>query len=220
MGGLRLTASHPLPLHREPVRRRTGVGVLRDPPAPPPRRVRRHDRQRRPARHLTRLGRRRGRARSALEATGSAPRRSSASPSRSCSSSLSFGYFLPYGGVSPGPRFFIPAVPFLAVGLAPAFARIPIATCAVDRRVGGRDDGDHVHLGSRPPLPRNRSGASSCAYPHNSVDRDSPDHLPKTPLAWVIPNRLVATPIVALLALTALALALMDGSPGEPPSPT
>jgi hypothetical protein len=38
------------------------------------------------------------------------------------------GYFLPYGGGSPGPRFFIPALPFLALGLAPAFARRPVAT--------------------------------------------------------------------------------------------
>jgi hypothetical protein len=36
---------------------------------------------------------------------------------------LEFGYFDPYGGDSPGPRFFIPALPFLAVGFAPAFAR-------------------------------------------------------------------------------------------------
>jgi hypothetical protein len=38
------------------------------------------------------------------------------------------GYFKPYGGVSPGPRFFIPALPFLALGLAPAFARFRVAT--------------------------------------------------------------------------------------------
>lgn len=38
---------------------------------------------------------------------------------------LNCGYFLPYGGVSPGPRFLVPALPFLAVGLAPAFARRP-----------------------------------------------------------------------------------------------
>lgn len=37
------------------------------------------------------------------------------------------GYFLPYGGGSPGPRFFIPALPFLALGLAPAFAPRPVA---------------------------------------------------------------------------------------------
>jgi len=34
------------------------------------------------------------------------------------------GYFLPYGGGSPGPRFLVPALPFLALGLAPAFARM------------------------------------------------------------------------------------------------
>ena len=38
---------------------------------------------------------------------------------------LELGYFLPYGGGSPGPRFLVPALPFLAVGLGPAFARAP-----------------------------------------------------------------------------------------------
>jgi hypothetical protein len=38
---------------------------------------------------------------------------------------LNCGYFLPYGGVSPGPRFLVPAIPFLALGLGPAFARLP-----------------------------------------------------------------------------------------------
>ncbi len=35
---------------------------------------------------------------------------------------LEWGYFDPYGGLSPGPRFFVPAIPFLALGLATAFA--------------------------------------------------------------------------------------------------
>lgn len=38
------------------------------------------------------------------------------------------GYFAPYGGDSPGPRYLVPALPFLAVGLAPALARWPRTT--------------------------------------------------------------------------------------------
>lgn len=44
---------------------------------------------------------------------------------------LEFGYFLPYGGVSPGPRFLAPALPFLALGLAPAFARARLLTSSL-----------------------------------------------------------------------------------------
>jgi hypothetical protein len=38
---------------------------------------------------------------------------------------LNCSYFLPYGGVSPGPRFLVPGLPFLAVGLGPGFRRLP-----------------------------------------------------------------------------------------------
>ena len=41
------------------------------------------------------------------------------------------GYWLPFGGGSPGPRFLIPALPFLAIGLAPAFRRLPALTIAL-----------------------------------------------------------------------------------------
>jgi hypothetical protein len=44
---------------------------------------------------------------------------------------LDAGYFLPYGGDSPGPRLVIPALPFLAIGLAPAFSRRPMVTTAL-----------------------------------------------------------------------------------------
>ncbi|MDX6447918.1 MAG: hypothetical protein QOD08_381 [Gaiellaceae bacterium] len=44
---------------------------------------------------------------------------------------LSAGYFDPYGGESPGPRFLVPALPFLALGLADAFARWPRLTALV-----------------------------------------------------------------------------------------
>jgi hypothetical protein len=41
---------------------------------------------------------------------------------------LDSGYALPYGGDSPGPRFVVTALPFAAVGLAAAFARLPRLT--------------------------------------------------------------------------------------------
>jgi hypothetical protein len=41
------------------------------------------------------------------------------------------GYWLPFGGGSPGPRFLIPALPFLAVGLASAYRRLPTLTLAL-----------------------------------------------------------------------------------------
>jgi len=44
---------------------------------------------------------------------------------------LNVGYFLPYGGTSPGPRFLIPALPFLYLGLASAFAARPRITAAL-----------------------------------------------------------------------------------------
>jgi hypothetical protein len=41
------------------------------------------------------------------------------------------GYWLPFGGGSPGPRFLIPILPFLALGLAPAWRRWPAMTLAL-----------------------------------------------------------------------------------------
>ena len=41
------------------------------------------------------------------------------------------GYFDPYGGRSPGPRFLVPALPFLLLGLPFALARWPIVTAGL-----------------------------------------------------------------------------------------
>ena len=44
---------------------------------------------------------------------------------------INCGYFAPYGGTLLGPRFFVPALPFLALGLGPAFASRPRLTGAL-----------------------------------------------------------------------------------------
>ena len=41
------------------------------------------------------------------------------------------GYWLPFGGGAPGPRFLIPALPFLAVPIAHAYKRFPATTLAL-----------------------------------------------------------------------------------------
>jgi hypothetical protein len=38
------------------------------------------------------------------------------------------GYWLPFGGGTPGPRFLIPALPFVAIGFAYAYKRLPALT--------------------------------------------------------------------------------------------
>jgi hypothetical protein len=41
------------------------------------------------------------------------------------------GYWLPFGGGSPGPRFLTPILPFLALGLATAYRRLPALTLSL-----------------------------------------------------------------------------------------
>jgi hypothetical protein len=41
------------------------------------------------------------------------------------------GYWLPFGGGAPGPRFVMPVLPFLALGLALAYKRLPALTLAL-----------------------------------------------------------------------------------------
>ncbi len=41
------------------------------------------------------------------------------------------GYFQPFGGFVPGPRFLVPILPFLGVALAPAIRRLPLTSIAL-----------------------------------------------------------------------------------------
>jgi hypothetical protein len=44
---------------------------------------------------------------------------------------MSAAFYSPFGGFSPGPRYLIVALPFLALGLAPALRAAPLATGAL-----------------------------------------------------------------------------------------
>jgi hypothetical protein len=41
------------------------------------------------------------------------------------------GYYLPFGGGTPGPRFLVPVIPFVALALAPLLKRLPLTTLAL-----------------------------------------------------------------------------------------
>jgi len=105
------------------------------------------------------------------------------------------GYFLPYGGASPGPRFLTPAIPFLCLGLPFALERTRATVVAL-------------------------AAVSIVLTTANAVtwserlddDRWYPGHgfsdLSKTVWMWLgADNRIVGAGITLLLALAALAVA-------------
>ena len=68
------------------------------------------------------------------------------------------GYWLPFGGGTPGPRFLIPALPFLALGLPYAYKRLPALTLGLaipsasddagrDADLSAARQAGHRHLG-------------------------------------------------------------------------
>ena len=105
------------------------------------------------------------------------------------------GYFLPYGGASPGPRFLTPAIPFLCLGLPFALerARAVVLALAVASIV--------------------LTTANAVTWSvRDSYDRWYPGHgfndLAKTVWMWLgVDNRIVGAGITLLLALAALAVA-------------
>jgi hypothetical protein len=118
---------------------------------------------------------------------------------------INSGYFLPYGGVSPGPRFLVPALPFLALGLGPAFAAWPrtasvlavlsvIPTMGLTLTWGSADSVPGTIWGALVALP---SGSSRLA-----------GHLAASALDWIGAGREGGAVVAALSAAAALTLAL------------
>lgn len=127
---------------------------------------------------------------------------------------LELGYYDPYGGDSPGPRFFIPALPFLALGLAPAFARWRVVTALFAAA---------SVLASTAVLLTWPAAVNAAAVYRWSVWRElalflrhgSSSELAqwaqKTVASWLGAGRLGGAAIVLTAALGALFLALSDG---------
>ncbi len=101
-------------------------------------------------------------------------------------------YFLPYGGSSPGPRFFAPALPFLALGLPAAFARFPRTTLGVALVSAALTTADAATWAIRSPT-------STSWLP-------SRDDLAKTVWSWLGADRNVGIGLVLVCALAAVAV--------------
>jgi hypothetical protein len=121
------------------------------------------------------------------------------------------GYFLPYGGTSPGPRFLVPALPFVAVGLGPAFARWRRATGALAT----------VSVVGTLAVGLTWARALDTAYRETvwgeigrvAVDGDDAQlvqQLAKNALSWTGAGRELAAAVVLMLAAAALVISIRD----------
>jgi hypothetical protein len=103
------------------------------------------------------------------------------------------GYFLPYGGSSPGPRFLVPALPFLAIGLAPALGRWPRTTLTLAVVSVVLSTANLITWSAR--------------REHHWLPARPFDNLVASVWSWYGLNRILASALIFAAALAALAVA-------------
>jgi hypothetical protein len=103
---------------------------------------------------------------------------------------LAAGYFLPYGGGSPGPRFVGPALSLLVLGVPPALARFAWPTLALAFASAALMSVDAVTWGVRP------FDDTSWVPSRNDIA--------KTVWAWIVPDRNVGAALVLVCSLAAV----------------
>jgi hypothetical protein len=120
---------------------------------------------------------------------------------------LNCGYFLAYGGFSPGPRFLVPALPFLAVGLAPAFARAPRTTSLL-AAVSVAATTARLLTWNNPRPPQQTLWGDIARTPYGVASTAVRDDLPQSWLHWLGLGRPAGAAVVAAAALGAMLVAL------------
>jgi hypothetical protein len=105
---------------------------------------------------------------------------------------LDAGYFLVYGGGTPGPRFLAPALPFLALGLPCVLVRWPVPTLVLAFASAVLTTVDAMSWGVRPSL-------DTSWFPNRN-------EITKTIWAWAGLDRNVSALLVLLCALAAVSV--------------
>jgi len=103
---------------------------------------------------------------------------------------LDAGYFLPYGGGSPGPRFLVPALPFLMLGLPLALERFPVPTLVLAFASAVLMTVDAVTWGVR------RFDDTSWIPSRSDISNSA--------WTWIVPNRNVGAALVLACSLLAV----------------
>lgn len=102
------------------------------------------------------------------------------------------GYFLPYGGGTPGPRFLAPALPFLALGFPCVLARWPRPAFLLAFASAVLTTIDALSWGVRPSLDTSR-------FP-------SRNEISKTILWWIVHDRNLVALFILFCALAAVSV--------------
>jgi hypothetical protein len=118
---------------------------------------------------------------------------------------LNVGYFLPYGG-SPGPRFLLPALPFLTLGLGPAFARAPRFTTALAFVSVASMTAIFLDWGAQTPMKGGVFGEVGRVLFHPGTARYARD-LESTVFDWVLPGHGWGAALTAIAGLAAFVVA-------------
>ena len=132
---------------------------------------------------------------------------------------MNASYFLPYGGGSPGPRFLVVALPFIALGLGPALATRPIPTLILGALSVGAMTALTLIWNGPGPL-RNGVWGELARYRSSSAPRDSSRISPRNALSFVGPGKVWGGLVVVSCAAAAFIVALREcpwGKGCDPP---